>query len=74
MRDNWLSNCVFKSFTSMEEGTLLPEDEQWERFRMIIEIADDVCGMMTPYRSAVSYDVRISRLRNAVTNIPRTAA
>ena len=47
MRDNWLSNCVFKSFTSMEEGTLLPEDEQWERFRMIIEIADDVCGMMT---------------------------
>ena len=30
--------------------------------------------LMTPYRSAVSYDVRISRLRNAVTNIPRTAA
>jgi hypothetical protein len=75
IRDNWFSNRVFKSFASTKKGNLLPEDEQSVKSWMIIAIADEVCGGNDPRAaSAISYDVRTSRLRCAVTNIPRTAA
>jgi 5-methyltetrahydropteroyltriglutamate--homocysteine methyltransferase len=31
-------------FASTEEGNILAEDEQWEKLRMIVEIADEVWG------------------------------
>jgi hypothetical protein len=48
IRDNWFSNRVFKSFASTKKGNLLPEDEQSVKSWMIIAIADEVCGVMTP--------------------------
>jgi methionine synthase II (cobalamin-independent) len=31
-------------FASTEEGNLLAEEEQWEKLRMIVELADEVWG------------------------------
>jgi 5-methyltetrahydropteroyltriglutamate--homocysteine methyltransferase len=31
-------------FASTEEGNLVSEDEQWAKFRMIVELADEVWG------------------------------
>ena len=31
-------------FASTEEGNLLAEEEQWEKLRMIVELADEIWG------------------------------
>ena len=39
-------------FASSEEGNILAEEEQWAKLRMIVEIAEEVWGMMHRPRSS----------------------
>jgi 5-methyltetrahydropteroyltriglutamate--homocysteine methyltransferase len=34
-------------FASTEEGNFLAEDEQWAKLRMIVELADEVWGLVS---------------------------
>jgi 5-methyltetrahydropteroyltriglutamate--homocysteine methyltransferase len=43
-------------FSSTEEGNILTEEAQWEKLRMIVELAEEVWGKPATSRSAVAAD------------------
>jgi 5-methyltetrahydropteroyltriglutamate--homocysteine methyltransferase len=43
-------------FSSTEEGNILTEEAQWEKLRMIVELAEEVWGKPAASRSAVAAD------------------
>jgi 5-methyltetrahydropteroyltriglutamate--homocysteine methyltransferase len=43
-------------FSSTEEGNILTEEAQWEKLRMIVELAEEVWGKPATNRSAVAAD------------------
>jgi 5-methyltetrahydropteroyltriglutamate--homocysteine methyltransferase len=43
-------------FSSTEEGNILTEEAQWEKLRMIVEVAEEVWGKPAAIRSAVAAD------------------
>jgi len=43
-------------FSSTEEGNVLTEEAQWEKLRMIVEVAEEVWGKPAASRSAVAAD------------------